>query len=235
MQVKEMAKGTRDRFHFAICGECNSAYILDFPPNIADYYQDYYSFHDDSLTLDQFWWKRTLVSVYAGCIIRPGLGFLFSSMFRCPSPREMRFLTPNLQAFLFLGAKSGARILDVGGGGGQFVKMLDRFGYRNVISIDPFLDPEAERPNLRRADILSMDGTYEVILFNHSLEHMTNPETALKRCADLLARDGTVIIHIPNMDSQKFTEYKENWCWMHAPYHFAIPSRKGLDLMAARC
>ncbi len=235
LPVKEMTKSTRDLFHYAICGDCASAYITDFPENIARYYEGYYSFQDDSLTLDQLWWKRTIVSIYSRLVVRGEFSFLFRSFFRCPSPRQMKVLTPNLQAFLFLGAKSKARILDVGSGGGQFVNMMHRFGYQCVTGIDPFLDESAERPYLRRADIRSVSGTYDAILFNHSLEHMTDPEAAVKKCAELLAPGGTVVIQLPNMDSREFATHKQNWCWLHAPYHFAIPSRKGIERMAARC
>ncbi len=235
LPVKEMCKGTREIFDYAICAGCGSVYIKDFPENIAKYYEHYYSFGDDSLTLDQLWWKRTMVSIYARCVVRGGFSFLFRSFFRCPSPREMTVLTPNLQAFLFLGPKADARILDVGSGGGQFVNMLHRFGYRCVTGIDPFLEESGARPDLRRADILLVSGIYDLILFNHSLEHMTNPEAAVQKCAALLAPGGTVVIHLPNMDSREFARYKQNWCWLHAPYHFAIPSYEGVKSMAAGC
>ncbi len=147
----------------------------------------------------------------------------------------MKVLTPNLQAFLFIGAKPRVRILDVGSGVGQFVKMMNRFGYDCATGIDPFLDKSSESPHVLRSDIQSVKGTYDVILFNHSLEHMTDPEAAIKKCVDLLTPNGIVVIHIPNMHSREFPKFKQDWCWLHAPYHFAIPSRKGITLMAARC
>ncbi len=235
LPVKEMTKGTRDVFQFAICGGCESAYIIDFPENITEYYRGYYSFEDSELTLDKLWWKRWIVSIYSKLVVRGGLGFLVRSFFRCPSPRQMKVLTPNLQAFLFVGAKSKARILDVGSGVGQFVKMMNRFGYGGATGIDPFLDQSAERPYVRRSDIQSVKEIYDLILFNHSLEHLTEPEAAVKKCADLLSPGGTVVIHIPNMHSRGFAEFKQDWCWLHAPCHFAIPSRQGIEVMAARC
>jgi 2-polyprenyl-3-methyl-5-hydroxy-6-metoxy-1,4-benzoquinol methylase len=139
------------------------------------------------------------------------------------------------QALLFIGAKAKARILDVGSGVGRFVKMMNRFGYDNALGIDPFLDQSAERPHVRRSDIQSVKGIYDVILFNHCFEHMTEPEAALKRCGDLLSPSGTVVVHIPNPHSREFEKFKQDWWGLHAPYHFALPSRKGTELMAARC
>lgn len=235
LSVKEMARGTRDVFQYAICRDCESAYIIDFPENISEYYEGYYSFEDNALTLEKLWWKKTIVSVYSTLVVRGGFSFLFRSFFRCPSPRQMKVLSPNLQAFLFIGAKAKARILDVGSGVGQFVKMMNRFGYDRALGIDPFLDESSERPHVRRSDIQSVKGTYDVVLFNHSLEHRTDPEAAVKKCGDLLSPGGMVVIHIPNMHSREFAKFKQDWCWLHAPCHFAIPSRKGIELMAARC
>jgi len=234
LRVKEMAKGTRDVFQFAICSDCGSAYITDFPKNISEYYEDYYSFNNDALTLEKLWWKRAIVSAYAKLVVRGGFSFLFRPFFRCPSPRQMRVLSPNLQAFLFIGAKAKARILDVGSGIGQFVRMMRKFGYANAIGIDPFVAESSECPYIRRSDIQTVKGTYDVILFNHSLEHMTDPEAAVRKCTELLAPGGMVVIQIPNVHSREFARFKQDWCWLHAPYHFALPSRKGIELMAGR-
>jgi SAM-dependent methyltransferase len=235
LQVKEMTKGTRRVFHYAICENCRSAYIKDFPENISQYYEGYYSFGDGTLTLDKSVWKRTIVSAYSKLVVRAGLSFLLRPLFRCPPPWHMNVLSPNLQAFMFIGAGSNARILDVGCGVGQFLDMMNRFGYERTTGIDPFLGDNLQRPHIRRSDIHSVNGTHDVILFNHTLEHMTDPEAALKKCASLLSPKGMVLIHIPNIHSREFATYKQHWCWMHAPYHFAIPSRYGIELLADRC
>ena len=235
LPVKEMAKGTRHIFQFAICGDCESAYAIHFPENIADYYEGYYSYEDSEPTLDKLWWKKTVVSIYSTLVVRGGFSFLLRQFFRCPSPRQMKFLSPNLQAFLFVGAKPKARILDVGSGVGQFVTIMNRFGYDRATGIDPFLDESLQSAHVRKSDIQTLQGTYDVILFNHSLEHTTDPEAAVRKCGDLLSPDGTVVIQIPNIHSSEFVKFKQDWCWLHAPYHFAIPSRKGIELMAGRC
>lgn len=228
-------KGTREPFRFAICSECVSAYNLDFPQNISAYYEGYYSFGEDTLTLEQSWRKRAAVGLYAALIVRTGLSRTLRGIFRCPTPRQMRFLSPNLQAFLFVGAKADARILDVGSGRGQFVRMMKTFGYRNAVGIDPFLDPNAELAYVKRRGLDEEEQRYDVILFNHSLEHTTDPEGSLRRCGSLLAEDGVVVVQVPNMQAKELKEFKENWCWLHAPYHFAIPSEIGLKMMAKRC
>ena len=235
LSVKEMYGGTRDVFHFAVCRDCGSAYITDFPENISQYYEGYYSFQDNGLTLENLWWKKTIVSIYSRLVVRGGLSSLFRPFFRCPSPRQMQVLSPNLPAFLAVGARSNARILDVGCGAGQFVKMMNRFGYDGATGIDPFLDETSERPYVRRSDLQSVTGPYDVILFNHSFEHLPDPEAAVRKCAELLSPGGTAVIHIPNVHSPEFTKFKQDWWGLCAPQHFALPSRKGIELLTARC
>ena len=123
----------------------------------------------------------------------------------------------------------------VGSGAGQFVKMMNRFGYDGATGIDPFLDETSERPYVRRSDIHSLQGTYDVILFNHSFEHLPDPEAAVRKCTELLSPGGTVVIHIPNVHSPEFAEFKQYWWGLCAPQHFSLPSRKGMDLLTARC
>jgi len=173
--------------------------------------------------------------LYVGLVVNGGLSPLFRPFFRSPSPLLMRLLIPNLQAFLFVGAKANARILDVGSGCGYFVKLMHRYGYKSAVGIDPFLDKGAERSYIHRCELQSVSERYDLILFNHSLEHMTDPERAMRKCAELLSRDGGILVQVPNMDAREFAAYRQDWAWMHAPYHFAIPSRRGLDAMAGRC
>lgn len=230
--AKELSKGTGHVFDYAVCATCSSVYIVQFPHDIGRYYEGYYSFAAKVPTLERSWAKMALVTIYAHSVIPTGVSKLVRETFRCPTPRQMDYLSPNLQAFLFLAAKPGARILDVGSGRGEFVQMMRRFGYAHAVGIDPFL--EIANEYAAPIDLFSMSGRYDVILFNHSLEHMTEITGAIQKAADLLDPSGTLIVHIPNLNAQEFAIYKEHWCWLHVPYHFAIPSRRGLEWLARK-
>jgi len=234
LPAKEMTKGTRTVFEYAVCANCASAYITKFPDDISQYYEDYYSFGEETLSVDDSKWKSLTVDIYSRLIVRTGLSFLVRSFFRCPSAWQMQFLTPNLQAFLFIGAKPGVRILDVGSGSGQFVRLMRRFGYTTATGIDPFLKELPGHDYVRRGDINGTSGVYDILIFNHTLEHMPDPEAALNTSARLLSPDGVLLIQIPNLESREFSRFKEHWCWLHAPFHFAIPSRRGVELLADR-
>ena len=235
LYVKEMYKGTREIFEYAICANCESSYMVQIPSDMSKYYKDYYSFEDDTPGIDKSKLKRLIVNIYSIFIIKAGLSYLVRPLFRSPSSQLAKYLTPNLQAFLFIAAKTSARILDVGSGSGQFVKVMRRLGYKSSIGIDAFLVENSRREHVSRSDTHSITGVYDVILFNHSFEHIADPLAVLKKCASLLSLRGTVAIHVPNIHSREFKKYRENWWGIHAPYHFFVPSRKGIELLAARC
>ena len=223
--------GTREVFDYSVCAICASAYIVRFPDDIGKYYEGYYSFRTEKPTRRQI----VLSTIYAWAVVRSGFASLFRPLFRCPRPWPMKYLIPNLQAFLFVGARSNARILDVGSGSGEFVRMMRRFGYSHATGIDPFLDEKSESDLVRRGDISSAPGTYDLILFNHTLEHMPDPEAALRKAAEIINSQGMILVQVPNMAARDFPLFQQDWCWLQAPYHYAIPSRKGLEVMAERC
>jgi hypothetical protein len=166
LHVKEMYKGTRE--------------MMQIPSDISQCYKNYYSFEDDTPGIDKSKLKRLIVNIYAISIVKAGLSYLVRPLFRSPSSQLAKYLTPNLQAFLFIAAKTSARILDVGSGSGQFVKVMRRLGYKSSIGIDAFLVENSRREHVLRSDIHSITGVYDLILFNHSFEHIADPLVSVR-------------------------------------------------------
>src|SRR4029077_10028785 len=77
-------------------------------------------------------------------------------------------------------------------------------------------------------------GDFNYILFNHSFEHTLTLQDDLRNARRLLKEGGCIVIHLPNVHSPEFEKYGENWWGIHAPYHTAIPSRQGLEILASR-
>jgi len=235
LTVRELTQSTMTPFHYVQCPGCGSYRCEDFPAAIAAWYKGYFSFSD----LDQPWadsrLQRFLVQLFGWCVVRTNLCRALRPLFRNPTAAVMDRISPNLQAFLFLGAAPGARILDVGAGVGALVKQMARIGFPHGQGIDPFLDPSQENRYSRRSDIHSVEGTWDIILFNHSLEHMRDPESALARCKTLLAAGGSILVQVPNVPCAYLDRFQGDWAWFHAPYHFALPSQAGMEALARRC
>ena len=67
-----------------------------------------------------------------------------------------------------------------------------------------------------KADI---DGKYDVVIFNHVLEHLKDPEEVLKKAYGLLKDDGILVINVPNAGSLSARVYKNNWKYLLPEEH----------------
>lgn len=96
----------------------------------------------------------------------------------------------------------GARLLDVGCGGGVFFPRLTEFGTVEGVEPDPRLlsnDPAInERIHVGLFDASFRPAhRFDVVLMLDVLEHLDDPEAALRRGLGLLADRGVVLITVP--------------------------------------
>ena len=101
------------------------------------------------------------------------------------------------------------RVLDVGCAAGRLgAELKERLDGRYVAGIE--LDAAAARTAATRLDdvfVIDIEeslppieaGSLDCIVFGDVLEHLRDPETALRRLGGLLAADGIVIISVPNV------------------------------------
>jgi hypothetical protein len=83
--------------------------------------------------------------------------------------------------------------------------------------------------------ISEIDDKYDLILFNHSLEHMEDPELVLKEVAKKNTAESLVVIRIPIVGCYAWKKYGTDWDGLDAPRHLFIPTKKSLTLLANRC
>jgi hypothetical protein len=69
-------------------------------------------------------------------------------------------------------------------------------------------------------------------MFNHSYEHVTDPEQTLKSISDKLSDNGVCIIRIPTASSYAWENYKENWVQLDAPRHLFLHSVESMKYLA---
>ena len=53
--------------------------------------------------------------------------------------------------------------------------------------------------DLQQFDAGELDGSYDVLLFGDTLEHLADPVSVLRRLSTHLAADGTLIVSVPNV------------------------------------
>jgi SAM-dependent methyltransferase len=166
-------------------------------------------------TTDPWPSEATLTSAYAGWY-RPQGG-----RFAGPGDALLRRSRGALARRLDRIAPPG-RVLDVGAGDGTLLDALRSTG-RDAIG----LELVATRPDIRAAGIAEIEERdFAAIVFWHSLEHLPRPAEALARAAALLARDGVLVVAVPNSDSLQARLFGDRWLALDLPRHLVhLPAR----------
>lgn len=223
-----MMRGTRERFHYRRCVECGCVQIVDPPADLAAYYGDrYYSF----AAARRGWWSGIAVRLrsardhaylpaapaWTRAMARVRPNPLVRCVSRCPGPR--------------------AGVLDVGAGDGRLLADLARLGFTQLLGVDPFASADRGDPrgfSVLRRDVHGLEvAGWNVVVLSHSLEHMADPVSTLRRVAQLLAPTGTCIVRIPLAGSWAHRTYGADWVQHDAPRHLMVHTRRGLELAAA--
>jgi SAM-dependent methyltransferase len=122
------------------------------------------------------------------------------------------------------------RILDVGCGAGKLLADLREQGWQ-VYGVDfsPVAVEYAKNQNrldVRLGDLFDAgyeDGFFDVVMFNHSLEHVYNPLETLKEAHRILKSGGLLLISIPNaggLEAKIFGRWWVHWDPPRHLYHF---------------
>lgn len=233
-QVREMMFGTRESFRYFQCSRCGCLQIAVIPPDMSRYYPaDYYSLKVFSLPAQSGrhavkWRLKRLRDRYV-VLHRGIIGRVLARLF--PTWDE------DLGSVGRASLPARPRILDLGCGGGLLLLKLRALGIRDLLGIDPYLDKDIRYPDgltIRKAPIEEAEGTWDLVMLHHSLEHMPDQSAALGKAARLLARDGTCLVRVPVTSSFAWEHYRENWSQVDAPRHLYLHSVASLELAAGK-
>jgi SAM-dependent methyltransferase len=117
------------------------------------------------------------------------------------------------------------RALDVGCGHGQLGAWLLAHGW-TVDGVEPSVEA-ARRARARGVGVrcASLDAatlepaSYDVLVFNHSLEHLPDPRRALRTAHLLLRSGGRIIVVAPDFDSWQRRLFGTFWFHLDLPRH----------------
>jgi len=123
----------------------------------------------------------------------------------CPGHEESAndtAYTRQIANFEKLIGKKGS-VLDVGCGNGSFLRFAEKHGWE-IFGADIRLSPETAGLTCplwegRLTEIDFGGATFDVIRFNHVIEHLQNPLLELARCRELLNPGGIVFVGVPNL------------------------------------
>ncbi|MEY2432648.1 MAG: hypothetical protein QOC92_2373 [Acidimicrobiaceae bacterium] len=104
-------------------------------------------------------------------------------------------------------APPGGRVFEGGVSSGYFASVLTGAGLRvDGHELDPVAAERARKVcervysgDLEQFDTDELEGTYDVLLFGDTLEHLADPVTVLRRLRNHLAPTGTLVVSVPNV------------------------------------
>jgi 2-polyprenyl-3-methyl-5-hydroxy-6-metoxy-1,4-benzoquinol methylase len=129
-----------------------------------------------------------------------------------------------------------SEILDVGCGIGQRVSYLRDVGFHRVIGIDPYIENDIDYgKNCRvfRCELADIEDRFDLIMFNHSLEHFENPVWTLEIAKQRLKEDGVILIRTP-VASSAWLKYGVQWVQLDAPRHLHVHTVRSMNIMTSQ-
>ena len=199
---------------FFRCSQCDHGFLNPQPQwdELGDYYDAHYSEYDQSRGLEQD---------------------IESTIKAAREVGEYRHVKIH----------SGMRILDVGCGGGSFLHVARGLGAQ-VKGVEP--SPVAsERCRQSGLDVFTGsleqfvaeyagDTKFDLITFNHVLEHVPIPSDTLKCAKRILEPTGTIWVAVPNGACRFARRLGWRWYSTDLPFHLMHFSAKSLELTAQR-
>ena len=225
----EMMYGTKEPFEYFTCSECGCLQIMEIPADLSRYYpQDYYSYTPSGTPLK----RPNLFSrkKFDYIFFNKGLVGKLLSSFKSEVYGQFR-------CFRNVALSKQSSILDVGCGSGRDLVKMREHGFANLTGIDPYLPKSIDYGQglvIHKCELCELEGTWDIIKFNHVFEHLPDPLNALQHVQRLLSRKGTCIIRIPVVPCEAFETYGIHWLQLDAPRHLYLYSVDAMMRLARR-
>ncbi len=125
--------------------------------------------------------------------------------------------------------KRGTRLLEIGSGMGHLVGQLedtfDTFG----MDLNHWAVKQSkaviQKTNLQTASAQQLpykDGTFNVVIIKHIVEHLPDPQKAIREIGRVTEPGGTLILATPNLDSLLKPWKGDKWIGYQDPTHISL-------------
>ena len=230
-EVREMMLGLRDTHTYFECAECGCLQIASVPDNIQSYYpsEDYYSYDQVRASTGI---KGTLIKMRDR----------YAATGKCLIGKIMQRIQPHdkLPSLRYTKVNLDSHILDVGCGAAHLLHSMKEAGFKNLLGIDPFNKKDIhyenglniEQKSIHELPIQNTNGDWDLIMFNHSFEHVFDQHEVLEKAYKLLKPGGVCMIRIPTVTSWAWRSYGVDWVQLDAPRHFFLHSIQSMHKLA---
>lgn len=133
-------------------------------------------------------------------------------------------------------------VLDVGCGGGLFLRMLAEQGYRGF-GLDFSVDAGSAAWHRQGVPVACGDlaeapfppASCRAVTMYHVLEHLYDPASYLEAAHRILKPDGRLVVQVPNASSWQFMLLGENWSGLDVPRHLFHFRARDLEILLDNC
>lgn len=222
-----MMLGRRDPFHYGECSSCATLVLLDPPDDLGAYYpSDYYSLRPLTRPRPIVRFAKRLRAEAAAHGLKRTAGWIGLS---AGAPRWAPWLEVS-------GLDRSASICDVGCGSGYILFEMRDEGFTDLTGVDPFIERTINREGveIHKATAGDLSGGFDLVMFNHSFEHVPDPIETLEAGRELLAPGGTLMLRNPIAGCWAWRHYGADWVGLDPPRHLFIPSKLGLRAAGKR-
>lgn len=127
-----------------------------------------------------------------------------------------------------------SRLLDIGCGDGNFLKIANRLGYtaeglefdQQAVDVARTSGLTVHYGSLPQTELLS--GSWDVVTLSQVIEHVHDPVASLREMARLLRPGGTLWLATPNVDAPGHARFGPDWRGLEPPRHLAVFSSQAL-------
>ncbi len=207
--------GTREEFPYYECARCGCLWIARVPDDLSRQYgAGYYSLKEPALRM----FVRRHPALYRA-----------AHYARHHAPLSLPEWWPSKRM------SRAAGILDVGCGVGLLLLYLKCLGYTNLLGIDPFIKEEIRIPNgptILKRSMGEISGQFDLVIMNHSLEHIADSGFVFAELKRLLAPAGVAVIRTPVASSQAWREYGSDWVQLDAPRHLVVHTVRSIEILS---
>ncbi|HMC58902.1 MAG TPA: class I SAM-dependent methyltransferase [Candidatus Solibacter sp.] len=208
---------TAKEFAVVRCGECGLLRLdpQPAPEELRHYYPDHYWFSPDQTAASR------LEEAYRRLVLRDHVQFVAQALGSSPARGPL---------------------LDVGCGGGLFLGMMRQRGFR-VVGLDSSRQAAAVAWRRQLAPAVCADmqkaplraGSFAAITMFHVMEHLYDPRAYLTAAHGLLAKNGRLVVQVPNAASWQFRLLGRAWNGVDVPRHLFDFRDRDVERLLQQC
>jgi SAM-dependent methyltransferase len=223
-KAKEMMFGTQETFTYFECSCCGCLQISEIPEDMSKYYPHNYYLSSQPKTQKKHFKILKKYILLNRRITGKCISLLFPySVYNWLKNTHVNF---------------NSRILEVGCGVGGLLLTLHDYGFKNVLGVDPYIGEEIINDDVKilKSTIheLSDSQMFDLIIFNHSFEHIPDQLETLLKISKILSEKGVCLIRMPVKTKYIWDRYGVNWVQIDAPRHFFIHTIKSFTYLAKK-